>query len=106
MKDASKALRYLGFALKSRTLRTGVNTAATLKEGYLVLLCATAGADTAAEAEKLARRLSCPLVVCSIPVAEIAHKENCKLAVLTEPNLAKAVLDNLDDNFTLRTGGK
>lgn len=101
--QGSKVLAYLGFARKSGAMRTGVNAISTLKRANLMVVCSTASLNTVKDAEKLAHRFGCPLVISRIPVEEIAGKENCKLLCVTDGNLANAVLDNLDDNFTLKS---
>ena len=101
----SKVLSYLGFALKSGNLRSGVNAIATLKRADLLIICKTASQNTVKDANKLASKLGCPIVRSEITTESIVSKENCKLLAVTEQNLAKAILDNLDDNFTLISGG-
>lgn len=101
----SKVLTYLGFAKKSGNLRTGVNAISTLKRANLLILCATAARNTKEDAAKLSAKLGCPLLESAVPVEELAGKENCKLLAVTQENLAGAILDNLDDNFTLISGG-
>ena len=101
----SKALTYLGFAKRSGNLRTGVNAISTLKRASLLILCASASANTEKDAQKLAAKLGCPLLRSAALVEAITGKENCKLLAVTEENLAKAILDNLEDNFTIISGG-
>ena len=99
----SKILSYLGFAIKSGNLRTGVNAVATLKRVNLLIVCKTASQNTVKDAEKLAIKFGCPLVESAISVEEITGKENCKLMAVTDENLANAIIDNLDDSFKLKS---
>ena len=101
----SKILSYIGFAAKSGNLRTGVNAVATLKKVNLLAVCKRASENTVRDAEKLAAKFNCPLIVSLIPVEEITGKENCKVFAVTDASLARAILDNLDDNFTIKSGG-
>ena len=101
----SKVLTYLGFAKRSGNLRTGVNAINTLKHASLLILCASASANTEKDAVKLSVKLACPLLKSTALVEDLTGKENCKLLAVTEENLAKAILDNLDDNFTIISGG-
>ena len=101
----SKVLTYLGFAKKSGNLRSGVNAIGTLKRANLLILCHTASQNTEKDAKKLCVKLGCPMLKSMLSVEEITGKENCKLLAITDENLAKAMLDNLDDNFTLISGG-
>ena len=101
----SKVLTYIGFAKKSGNLRSGVNAINTLKTANLLIVCATASQNTVKEAVKLSVKFSCPIVESKVLIEEITGKENCKLIAITEGNLAKAILDNKDENFTLISGG-
>ena len=100
--SASKALAYLGFARKSGNLRAGVNAVSTLKKVNLLIVCSTASLNTVKEADKLAAKFACPLMETKISAEEISGKENCKLLAVTDANLARAIIDNSDDNFTLK----
>ena len=44
-------------------------------------------------------------MICKIPLEQLTGKENCKMAAITDVNLAKAVLDNQDGNFSVSSGG-
>ena len=101
----SKAETYLGFARKSGNLRSGVNAIATLKKVHLLIVCETASENTVKEAAKLAARFNCPLMKTGVPAEKIAGKENCKLLAVTDGNLAKAITECSDDNFTFISGG-
>ena len=101
----SKVTAYLGFAKKSGNLRSGVNAIGTLKRANLLILCQTASPNTEKDARKLSVKLGCPMLKSKLSVEELAGKENCKLLAVTDENLARAILDNLDDNFTLISGG-
>ena len=101
----SKIESYIGFAKKSGNLRAGVNAILALKKADLLVICSSASENTRKEAMKLAAKFGCPLIESEIPVEKLAGKENCKLLAVTESNLAKAVLDNIDENFTIKSGG-
>lgn len=104
----SKVLSYIGFAIKAGKVRTGVNVAKTIKERVpLMILCGTASKNTVDEVVALARKLNSKLIVTNgITVEDIFLKENCKLAVITDFSLAKAILSNLDEQFQLFGGYK
>jgi len=103
----SKAITFIGFAVRSRKIKCGVNALILTKERIKVLiLCSTAGEGTTKEAIKLSQKFSCPLIISKgIKLEDIVYKDNCKLAGIFDINLAKAVLDNLDDNFLKYFGG-
>ena len=101
----NKVLTYIGFAKKSGNLRTGVNAISTLKNAYVLIICQSASQNTKKDATKLSVKLSCPLIQSKLSVEEITGKENCKLIAITDENLASAIMQYKDDNFTLISGG-
>lgn len=101
----SKVLTYVGFAIRSGNLRTGVNAISTLRRADLLVVCKTASSNTVKDAESLAKKFNCPLVLSGTSVEEITGKENCKLMAVTDESLAGAIMNNLDDNFTVISGG-
>ena len=102
----SKIASYLGFAKKSGYLRAGANVIATLKKANLIIVSEDASENAKKDAKKYSDKFACPLVLSAIPAEEITGKENCKTIAVTEENLAKAILDNLDENFTIISGGR
>ncbi len=99
----NKIKTYIGFAIKSRKLRTGVNVIKSLNKGvYLLLLCKSASENTVSEAKSLAKKFGCKILVTAEDLLEdVVYKVNCKLAGVTEPNLAKAIYDNYIGDFTV-----
>lgn len=99
--ERSKIETYVGFALRAGKCRCGTNAVATLKRAYVLLLCASASENTAKEAAKLAKKLNCRAVLCKgMPLERLTHRENCKVAAITDRSLAGAILENLDEQFT------
>lgn len=97
----SKPESYIGFALRAGKYRCGVNAISTLKDVKLLILCSTAAKNTRKEAEKLARQFHCKIVLSKAKtVEELTGKENCKLMAITDASLAKAIMDNLNGDFT------
>ena len=90
--DANKLKTYLGFARRAGKLTLGVNAVSTLRSGVYLLIADTfASENTKKEIEKLARRLSVP-VIWTENLETLAGKELCKLAALREEHLAEAIL--------------
>lgn len=104
----TKVLSYIGFAIKSGKVRTGVNVAKTVSGRVpLMIMCESASTNTQKEILSLAEKLNSKLVVTKgILVEDIFYKQNCKLALITDNSLAKAILSNLDDQFVLFGGIK
>ena len=92
-----KVRSYFGFAVKSGNLRGGLNTIGTLKKRvYLIAVCHTASENSKGEAKKFAMKFKCPLIeIAGATLGEYVGKENCKVAAVTDENLAKAILENI-----------
>ncbi len=107
MEVKGKPYSYIGFAIKARKLRTGINAVGTLnKDVFLIILCSTGEKNARKEAEKLAQKHNVPLIESlKFTLEAIIGKENCKVAAVTDENLAKAIMDNLGDDFKVLNGG-
>ena len=99
--EKSKPLSYIGFALRARKVRTGVNAIETLKGNVFVLIvCATASQNTLDDAVKLSKKFNAPLVVSkTYKIEELVKKQHCKLLAIQDESLGNAVLQNLDSHF-------
>ena len=99
--EKSKPLTFIGFAIRARKIRAGVNAIATLKGKVKVLIiCQTASQNTFNDAIELSRKFGAPLVVSkTYKVEDIIKKENCKLLAIQDESLGNAVLQNLDSHF-------
>ena len=102
-----KTLTFIGFAIKARKVRSGVNAIKTLKGGVdLLMLCSTASQNTLEDAVKLSKKLNAPLVISNAyKIEDIIKKEHCKLIAIQDKSLAKAILDSLDNRFQKYSGG-
>ena len=105
MEKKSKVETFIGFSVKARVLVTGSDAVDRLKKAYLILICASASENTAKLASVCAKRLNCPLMTCKIPLQDLCNKTNCKIATVTDKNLATAIIDNRDENFSVCLGG-
>lgn len=83
----------------------GSNSIATVKKAYLILLCASASDNTKKLAQKYCKKFHCDLMLTHKPLEDLCGKENCKISAITDKNLAKAVLENKDENFSVYSGG-
>ena len=102
-----KTLTFIGFAIKARKVRTGVNAIKTLKGGvYALVLCKTASKNTVDEAVKLANKFNAPLVISNAyKIEDIVKKEHCKLIAIQDQSLSQAILNSLDGRFQNYSGG-
>lgn len=97
-----KILSYIGFALRARKVKKGVNACSTLKGKVpLFILCNSASQNTKKDAISLAKKHGSKIVVSINKVENIVGKENCKLIAITDGELAKAILNNLNEHFVI-----
>ena len=98
-----KIVSYIGFAVKARKVKLGVNAIDTVKSGVcLLVVCASAAKNTQKEAVSFAKKFNCKLVISKTYLLEdIVHKENCKLMAILDRQLAKAILNNLNEHFVI-----
>ena len=65
-----------------------------------MIVCNTASDNTKAEAEKVAKKYRCPLIITKTEKLEdITHRENAKVMAIADKALAKAILDNIENDF-------
>ncbi len=102
----SKIESYIGFAVKSREISLGSGAISTLRGGVrLIILDGTAAKNSQRLALKFKNRFSCPLVICKTGFEDAVNKGGAKIAAILNKELAKAILNNLDDNYELYVGG-
>ncbi len=105
MQTKSKVETFLGFALKKRAVITGSDGVSHLRRADLVLMCNSGSQNAKKQAISAGVRLKCPVVECLIPLEDLLGKQNCKIAAVTDKNLAAAILNNLNENFSVVSGG-
>ncbi len=106
MEKKSKAESYIGFCLRARKITLGSGAVDCLKRGVcLIIVCSTASENSFKLAQKFARRHHCPLMICRSGLENAVHKAGCKIAAVTDMQLAKAVISAADENFELYAGG-
>ena len=106
METKTKAQTFVGFAMRAGKFKIGVNAINTLKRANLVIVCKTASENTKKEAEKLAKRFNAPLIESiKYSLEELTFRENAKVMAVIDQALAKAIIDNLEDNFIARNLG-
>ena len=103
----NKIVTFIGFAVRARKIKCGVNAIKTIRSSAPVLvICKTASQNTFFEAVSLAKKLSAKLIVSNTYlIEEVVNKPNCKLIAITDKGLADAVLNHLDSCFTEYSGG-
>ena len=61
--EKSKAFTFIGFAIRARKVKMGVNAVKTLKKAVLLILCHTASENTLKEAVSLSNKLNAKLLI-------------------------------------------
>lgn len=98
--EKSKGETYIGFSIRARKCKIGVNACATLKKAKLVIVCKTAGESTFKDAKKLAAKFNCPLLqTVNAPLEKSTHKENAKVMAITDASLADAIIKVKEQEF-------
>ena len=104
MENKTKAQTFIGFAIRSKKFRIGMNASQTLKKANLIIVCHTASDNTKKEADKLAGKFHCPIIMTvSKTLSELTFRENAKVMAIADFALSKAILDNLEKDFISRT---
>ena len=95
MENKSKVATFIGFSMRARKFKIGVNAVATLKKANLLILCRSASENTKKDAVKLAKKLRSKLILTvSKDLSEYTHVENGKLMAILDNELAKAIMKN------------
>ena len=96
-----KAITFLGFAQRKRAVVKGFNAVAYQKRACLLILCSRATENAVKEAKSLSKKFHAPLLISKQPLEELVHKENCKLIAVTDKDLARAILENTGETFSI-----
>ena len=103
MENKTKAETFIGFAIRARKSRIGVNASLTLKKANLVIVCSSASENTKKDADKLAKRFNCPVLETkSKMLEELTHRENAKVMSVCDEKLAEAIINNSEEDFIAR----
>ncbi len=99
--DTNKAITFIGFSVRARKCKIGVNAVATLKRAEVVIVCKSASLNTVADAKKLAKRFHCPVYQSvNTPLEQMVHKDNAKVMAITDKALATAFKQYSEKEFT------
>lgn len=100
MESKTKTETFIGFAVRARAVRVGVNACATLKNAKLIIACHTASENTVKDALKLAKRFNCKIIkTVEKPLSDYVHRENAKVIAVTDLKLAQAILGAITNDF-------
>lgn len=103
MENKTKAETFIGFAIRAKKFRIGMNASQTLKKINLIIVCHTASDNTKKEADKLAAKHRCKIIETVIKtLSELTFRENAKVMAIADSALSKAILDNSEKDFIAR----
>ena len=92
----NKIISYLGFAQKSNNCVSGQTALRKSNKHFsLIIVCETASANLKNLAKNLANKHTCEYVVLN-NLDELLHLKDIKIVGLTEENLSKAILSELN----------
>ena len=99
----SKIETYLGFAVKSGNIILGIDSIEyTKKRIYCIIICNTASKNLEKDVFKISDKHRVPIVrVSQGTLGDVLYKENCKVAAITDKQLSKAILENIDSMYML-----
>ena len=83
----------------------GTNSIATIKKAFLIIVCNSASDGTKKVAASYAHKFNCPLMVSNPLLEDVVLKTNCIMISITDKNLAKAIIENQNENFSISSGG-
>ena len=99
LKRLSKIKSYIGLCQKAGQLTVGYNNLEQVKRGaHLIIMDEKMGENTQKKVIKISQKLSVPLLICKD--LSVYCNAECLVCCMKNANLAKAVLQNLDENFS------
>ena len=100
MENKTKAETFIGFAIRAKKYRIGMNAVQTLKSINLLIVCHTASENSVKQAKKVARKYNCPLLITKEKTLEqLTYKENAKIMAVSDKALSKAIIENSEKDF-------
>ena len=102
MENKTKAQTFVGFAVRSRKFKIGLNACATMKRAELMIICKTASENSKKEGLSLSKKLRCELICFKDEKLEdLVHRENAKIMAISDKALANAIKKEAQDEFTV-----
>lgn len=95
-----KIKAYIGFAIKSRSIKYGVDEILKLKKSSLILLSDELANSSKDKVDNFAKKKNCEII--ELPSNEFVElfdgNTNIKAVAVTDENLAKAIKKNMTEN--------
>ena len=101
MKD--KIETYIGFCIKGRKAVIGINALETYKKKlYCIFVCNTLTENSTNQVKKINGKFNVPIIkVCGKTLEKVSFLQGCKVLALTDIELSKAVMENLNENYEI-----
>lgn len=100
MQMNSKIKSYVGFAINKGDVVLGLDNIKKCKKApKLVIIASDASEKTKKEAKFCCQKFKAVLIECGKNVEELVEKPGVKVFSMTDNNLIKAILQNLDEDF-------
>ena len=104
--EQTKLNTFIGFAIKARKAKLGVNAVKTLKKAEILILCSSASENTLKDVVSLSKKLNAKLYVLNeIKLEDVVYKENCKLMAVCDKGLSKAIIECKSSRLQEYIGG-
>ena len=88
----NKAKTFIGFAVRKGAVKINVNTIATLKKAYLIVVCSSAGENTKNKSLALSKKFDCDIITMTDgTLCDLLKKDKAKVIAITDVGLAKAI---------------
>jgi len=96
----SKIKTYVGFALNKGDVVLGLDNIKKCKKPQkLIVMSFDASDKTKKEIKYCCQKYKSVLIECSKPVEELVAKPGVKVFAMSDNNLIKAIIQNLDEDF-------
>lgn len=100
MIQKSKNDSMLGFAIKSGKIIYGQEQIEDYrKKMHVIIVCQTLSENTKKSIIKFSQSRKIPLLISTRLLNKIVNKENCKVIALRDFNMARYILNNLDEYY-------
>ena len=87
--------------MRSGKYKIGSNAIDTLKRASVMIVCSSVGENTLKQAVKQAKKFGCKLFKTGEDKLEdITHRENAKVMAITDKQLAQAIINDKEKDFT------
>jgi len=96
----AKIETMIGFAIKAGKIIFGAERIVLNKTAKLIIICASLADNSKKKLlEKLSKKQQ--VIISKNLLEDIVFKTNCKAIAISDTNFVKAILQSLDENYTL-----